>query len=170
MPDFALENASEEARMNRPTQQRTPGPWRLGYVSGTCHINHESKRHPGPPECVYNYTISADTDVNKCCVAALPNVQLIGFDDWGPVLNQADAAFIVEACNAHDALVARVAELETDAKRYQWLKANAYGSDLSVHFDLHIDGNINNIDASVDGCMLAEAMAARAALAKEIEK
>ena len=46
-----------------------------------------------------------------------------------------------------------MSEDERDAKRYRWLRDNAYGTNKSIYFETMIDGNVEDIDAAVDAAM-----------------
>lgn len=92
----------------------TPGPWFAGYWSGQCHKDHGigRMRHPGPPECVYDYTKNEESDHFIRYVGAPNKVQLIGGDDYGPILSGYDAAFIAATREAVPALIAEVRRLQ----------------------------------------------------------
>lgn len=79
---------------------RTPGPW---HVAADEHDNLLF------PLFITPYT----TDDTRFAVATvgMQNYHACGLEDAKREA-RANAAFIVEACNAHDGLVARVAELE----------------------------------------------------------
>lgn len=65
----------------------TPGPWFKGSWSGQCHLKHMHDR----TICQYEYSKS-----NSDCVSISnkENFELIGYDDYGTVLNTKDAAYI----------------------------------------------------------------------------
>jgi hypothetical protein len=97
--------------LERLVKEATPGPWFAGYWSGSCHKpEHSGTRHPGPGGdngCVYDYELSAYGNF-RCYVSAgtkeAPN-SLIGSDDYGPVLTEANAALIVAAVNSLPSLI-----------------------------------------------------------------
>jgi hypothetical protein len=43
-----------------------------------------------------------------------------------------------------------------DAERYRWLRARAYGTDLSVCLDIAMTGNIADVDAAIDTALASQ--------------
>lgn len=82
-------------------EKATPGPWRQGMVNGQCRKpSHAKGGHPGPrgnDPCVYSYVIQCEDEYDRRFVSIEPNVTLIGSDDYGPMLSEANAAFIAAA-------------------------------------------------------------------------
>ena len=94
----------------------TPTPWKLGAWSGQCKIDHGTTYHPGVKGgCSYTYRFLASEDWEGCISAgdAESHIELIGYDESGPILSRANAAFIVQAVNSYDILVAALTTLST---------------------------------------------------------
>lgn len=90
----------------------TPGEWVQGFVNGQCHKRHSHGYDHDP--CVYDYTIDAGSPWSREQVAVPPNITLIGTDDHGPVLSEANAAGIVAMRNAFPLLLAEVRALREE--------------------------------------------------------
>jgi hypothetical protein len=85
--------------------KRTPLPWRVGRWVGQCHnpIHVKARHHSGPPECVYEpYFAEGYGGI----AGPEPNQMVVDTHYDELVISDADAEFIVRACNAHDGLVA----------------------------------------------------------------
>jgi hypothetical protein len=72
-------------------------------------------------------------------------------------MNEANAAFIVRACNNHNALVAerdallqRVAELERDAERYRWLR---HRDNQEAFYIFERGDSEEELDAAIDAAL-----------------
>lgn len=102
------------ARLRRLMEEGTAGPWLHGQWHGHCRLpEHGRMGHPGPPECKYDYELKADNAYDRCYISApVENVELIGSNDYGPILNEADAALIVAMHEALPELLERIEELE----------------------------------------------------------
>lgn len=94
------------------TEKHTPTPWWKGSWSGQCHKKHEH----GNSDCKYDYTQNTES---PCISSMKEGVELIGYDDYGPILSQANAEFIVRAVNEYDSLLAENRSLKL---RYQELE------------------------------------------------
>lgn len=93
-------------RLRSLALKATPGHRVQGMVSGRCHVKHAH----GLGQCSYEYTIATDDDYARRFVSIEPNVTLIGSDDNGPILGEADAAFI--AALSPDVVIALLDQLE----------------------------------------------------------
>lgn len=113
----------------RTYEGATPGPWGNYSWSGRCNIDHAPH---GGAECKYDYTKSFGGDWERC-VSAEGEVSLISFDDWGPVLNAADARHIArwdpETCREVvglledvESMTDHVGEVEQDIAFNAWRK------------------------------------------------
>jgi hypothetical protein len=74
----------------------TPGPWFVGAWTGQCHLDH---RHDGG-SCKYDYTLMAGDEYWRRHVSAgdaAKPLQIVGVDDYGPSLSEADARLIAAA-------------------------------------------------------------------------
>lgn len=71
-------------------EKATPGPWLKGSWRGQCKKSH----YHGGESCKYDYTLDASA---ACVSTATENQELIGYDDYGPVLGDNDAEFIAHA-------------------------------------------------------------------------
>jgi hypothetical protein len=74
----------------------TPGPWFRGSWSGKCHINHKH----GSDKCKYDYTLNNSGDYfSRFVSAGSPNspIEVIGSDDYGPILSEPNARLIASA-------------------------------------------------------------------------
>jgi hypothetical protein len=85
-------------------EKHTPLPWRVGHWGGQClnpdHV--KARRHPGPPECVYEpYFSEGDGGI----AGPEPNQMVVDTHYDGLVISDADAEFILRACNAHHELI-----------------------------------------------------------------
>lgn len=88
-------------RLEKLKKKAAKGKWIVGDVSGTCHIDHKTGYHSGPPSCKYDWKIISGNKREKCCVSIKPNLTLIGYDDSGTMLkNPNTAALIAESNNA----------------------------------------------------------------------
>lgn len=99
----------------------TPGPWFTGSWSGRCYMNHAH----GKGVCNYEYTMAQEPGLLAC--ASRPNLEIVGYDDWGKILSDKDAAFLAAARNALPGLIA-----EVKAAR-EWLKASDHGTMVEAH-------------------------------------
>lgn len=123
----------ERAAIKARADAATPGPWRQGYASLSCAKQHETARHPGPPECVYGVVKWID---NPHCVSAEDGTELCGPDDYGNTPRDADCAFIAHARTDVPALGAEVERLREAlgfyANDFNWMaRSNEIGERAS---------------------------------------
>lgn len=83
--------------LERLDKERTPGEWLNGDWGGRCFMNHSHQRN----SCDYKYTLNKESP----CISLAPNITLIGYDEYGPVLNKNNAEFIVACANALPQLI-----------------------------------------------------------------
>lgn len=85
----------------------TPGPWTVGCLSRRCVKPSHRKGHPGSvgaDPCVYDHVELLTGGGFERCVSSETD-ELIGYDDYGPVLdNEADAHLIAAAPDLLEAL------------------------------------------------------------------
>jgi len=93
----------------------TPGPWFKGTWTGRCFDDHKHGR-----SCNYLYK----KDLEPACVSIehTQNMQLIGYTDYGTMLNDSNAEFIAGSNPAVMlALLDRIQELEADNEAlFRW--------------------------------------------------
>ena len=95
-------------------EQATKGPWVAGSWCGQCHHKHD---HSGAPACQYDYTLSQNEYFGRFVSLNDGKTELIGSDDYGPILLQADAAFIAAAPTNIAWLLGEVWRLKGEVER-----------------------------------------------------
>lgn len=105
MTDSDLKELEEKARAAKP------GPYLKGSWSGLCHLNHQH----GRSNCIYEYTLNKESP----CISINPNITLIGYDEYGPVLEEEEAQYFCAANpTAILSLIERLRECEDTLNCY----------------------------------------------------
>lgn len=89
------------------SEKHTPTPWRTGSPDYRCIEQHNGNLHPGRPLCEYTFQGWDEGEYfDRHVSSESAKSVIVGSDDNGPMLSQADADLIVLAVNAHADLLA----------------------------------------------------------------